>query len=253
MRVTRVALRAEVASFRHPFFVTGRQPSATFPPPSTVHGQCACALGEWPAPEDFFFGLHFTYQARAQDLEHQHLVQALGARARTTISGRAGVPEQRATTQGSIQPVPRDFLFGCALTLYLPHKVGAAFRSPAFVLTMGRSQDLAEVVAVDAIELERSARVRLEHTLLPRRLRPCLRFGTTVLLSRYVSPPPERQAEFAQYVGLHDAVYAGAGAEPNRALLDVPGVDLEDLWVDPTAPMDDDGFPRGVWLHRLRD
>jgi|SRR5579884_3337572 len=245
MRAARVTIHAPVTSFRYPFFVTGTQPTFDFPPPSTIHGHCASALGEWPDPQTFIFGLHFTYRSKLRDLEHQHVIQRAGPRERVSPDGPT------ASVSGSVQPVVREALFDARLTLYLDPSLGGAFRRPAYVVTLGRSQDLAEVVAVEDVTLERPKRARLEHTLLPQRLRPCVRFGTTVLLTRHISEPPARAASFAQYIALHEPVLVGADpAETTRAFCRVDGVDLDDLWVDPTV-VDDDGFPRGVWIHRI--
>jgi CRISPR-associated protein Cas5t len=251
MRVAKVVIRAEVTSFRHPFFVTGRQPSFDMPPPSTIFGHCASALGRWPDPRAFAFGVHFTYRARGRDLEHQHIAVALGAKAKTRVPTPSG--DERATTEITVQPVVRDFLFGATLTLYLPPELGEAFRAPVHTVVLGRSQDLAEVAPVSEVTLEeRPTRARIEHTLLPMSVRPSVRFGTTVLLSRYISEPPEREATFAQYISLHEPVFFGEGAEPNRAFVRVDGMPLDDLHCDPSE-VDDDGFPRGVWMHRLFD
>ncbi len=250
MRVTRVVVEAPVTSFRHPFFVTGRQLTFDFPPPSTILGHCASALGRWPDLDTFFFGLHFTSLARAADLEHQHITTALESGTRRSVSTPDG--PARATTEVTVQPVPRDFLFGIRMTLYLPLEVGAAFRSPVHTVVLGRSQDLAEVVEVKEIALERPGRARIEHTLLPRGLRPCVRFGTTVLLTRHISEPPKREAAFAQYIALREHVLFGDGADPHRAFVAVAGIDLDDLWMDPEYS-DDEGFLRGVWIHRLTD
>ena len=245
--VTRVRVRAPVASFRHPFFVTGKQPTALMPPPSTVFGHCGSALGYWPDPKTFFFGLHFTWQSRTVDLEHQHITQALGAKTKTFINAEEG--PVRATTEVGVQPVGREFLFNVDMTLYLPPNIGAAFRNPVHTVVLGRSQDLAEVVAVEDIELKEPEQVCLEHTILPFRVRPCLHFGTTVLLSKYVSEPPEREVVFERYIVLREPVFWGEGADPSRALVRVPGVE----WSGFCADLDfvDNGFARGVWLHRL--
>lgn len=248
--VTRVTVHAPVTSFRHPFFVVGSQPSFDMPPPSTVHGHCASALGTWPDPREFFFGIHFTFRSKARDLEHQHITSALGGKAKTQVPTPLG--PARATTEISVQPVLREFLFDARLTLYLEPRVGDAFRAPVFPMALGRSQDLAEVIAVEPVTLQRPGRARLEHTLLPRAVRPCVRFGATVLLSRFVSEPPERRADFAQYIVLHEPVFFGGDGDDPRAFDAVDGVDTSDLWCDPTV-RDDDGFDRGVWLHRLVD
>jgi CRISPR-associated protein Cas5t len=253
MRVARVAVYAPVTSFRHPFFVTGRQPTSLMPPPSTVLGHCASALGEWPDPETFFFGIHFTFRSRAQDLEHQHITEALGAKAKTSVDTPMG--PARATTAITVQPVLRDFLFDVRMTLYLPPDLGPPFRTPVHTMVLGRSQDLAEVVSVDEVELVRTTRARLAHTLLPIAVRPSVRFGSSVLLTRHISPPPERAASFGQYIVLHEPVEytaEGAGGTSNRAFLRVQGQSLDSFWCDPTV-VDDEDFTRGVWLHRVAD
>ncbi len=250
MKVTRVVVEAPVTSFRHPFFVTGRQLTFDFPPPSTIFGHCASALGKWPERDTFFFGLHFTNQARGADLEHEHITTALPPRTKTMVS--TGEGPVRATTEITVQPVRRDFLFGAKMTLYLPPEVGGAFRSPVHTVVLGRSQDLAEVVEVKDILLARSNRARIDHTLLPRYLRPCVRFGATVLLTRHISEPPARDASFAQYIALREHVHFGQGADPNREFIQVDNIPLDDLWTD-SDYVDDEDFPRGVWIHRLGD
>lgn len=250
MRVARVIIHADITSFRHPFFVTGRQPTSDIPPPSTVYGHCASALGEWPNRSDFFFGIHFTYRSRGQDLEHQHITEALSPRTPTRVSTPHGA--ERATTSITIQPVPRDFLFDATMTLYLPVDIGHAFRQPVYPVVLGRSQDLAEVVSVDEVTLQRPGRARVEHTLLPFSARRYCQFGSTVLLSRYITPSPERYAHFERYIILHDSVFLGEGADPNRSFLQFEGVTLDGLLIDPTLT-DDEGFSRGIWIHRIAD
>lgn len=268
----RVELYAPVASFRHPFFVTGHQPSFDMPPPSTVHGLCAAAAGAWPDPGDFWFGLFVTSRAKVRDLEHQHITTPLGPGTRLKVPTPPPAPgakpgEARATTEITVQPVTRDMLFDVWLTLYLPPALAEAFRAPTNVLTLGRSQDLAEVVRVTELELapveppagsrpegaERDGgRARIEHTYLPRGLRPSVRFGTTVLLTRHVSEPPARHATFEQYIMLREPVFVGAEPGEPRTLDRVEGVALDELYVD-EAVLDDEGFPRGVWRHTLVD
>lgn len=264
LSAAKVELYAPVASFRHPFFVTGHQPSFDVPPPSTVHGLCAAAAGAFPSADTFWFGLHVTSRGKVRDLEHQHITSALGAKAKTFVSTPTG--QARATTEITVQPVTREMLFDVRLTLYLPPELGDAFRAPAWPLTLGRSQDLAEVVRVSEIELsavepdggkpgasepvEPDARVRLEHTYLPRRLRPSVRFGPTVLLTRHVSEPPRRDATFEQYIVLREPVFVGGEPGEPRTLDRVEGISLDELYCDDEA-RDDEGFARGVWRHRL--
>jgi CRISPR-associated protein Cas5t len=246
MRVARVVVRAPVTSFRYPFFVTGRQPTFDVPPPSTILGQCASVLGRRPDTGAFFFGLHFTYRSRGVDLEHQHITTGSSGRTRIRVPADGG--EAPATTTATVVPCLREFLFDVTMTLYLDPGMAAAYRSPAHTLTLGRSQDLAEVACLEEVTLERGERARIEHTLLPWELRPCIPAGSTLLLTADISEPPKRQASFARFISLHDAVFLG-GPGSSRSVLRVPGIDLEDLWCD-TSILDDEGFPRGVWLHR---
>src|SRR5688572_13450319 len=102
MQVARVVIKADVTSFRHPFFVTGRQPTSDMPPPSTIYGHCASALGDWPNQSEFFFGIHFVYRSRGQDLEHQHIAEALSRRTPTRVLTPHG--DERATTSITVQP-----------------------------------------------------------------------------------------------------------------------------------------------------
>lgn len=258
MEALRVEIYAPVTSFRYPFFVVGRQPTYALPPPSTVLGHCASALGRWPDEAwraGFSFGLFFSFRSRTSDLEHEHIAKALGAKSRTEVPSPEG--PLRATTEVTVQPVVRDFLFDTRLTLYLvvepEERLGeleAAFRAPAHTVVLGRSQDLAEVVAVERVQLERPARARLERTLLPAVVRPCLRSGTMLLLTRYIGPAPERKVEFAQYIALGEPAFFGPDADPATAFLRAEGVALDALWCDPSI-RDEEQYPRGVWLHRI--
>lgn len=248
--VIKVTVQAAVTSFRHPFFVVGSQPSFDMPPPSTIHGHCASALGRYPDSKTFFFGVHFTYRSRVHDLEHQNIAVALAPKTPLRVQTPGGA--ERATTEITVQPVAREMLFGATLTLYLDPSLEEAFRAPVFPVTLGRSQDLAEVVSVERIELVRGEKVRLEHTLLPRAVRPCVRFGSTVLLTRHISEPPVREATFAQYIVLHEPVWLGGPTDTTRSFDRVEGIDLSDLFTDPSV-IDEEGCARGVWIHRLVD
>lgn len=250
MRAARVVVSAQMTSFRHPFFVTGRQPTFAMPPPSTVFGHCASALGRWPNVEGFWFGIHFTWRARVDDREHQHIASALGGRAKTMVATATG--PQRATTEITVQPVLREILFDAVMTLYLPPDLGAAFRSPAHTVVLGRSQDLAEVRGVDEVELVPAERVRIEHTILPWSVRPCVRQGSTVLLSRRIGEPPGRETEFARYVVVREPVFFGSGADASRAFVSIEGVSVDGLWCDPDPRLrDENDWPRGFFIHRI--
>jgi CRISPR-associated protein Cas5t len=248
MDVLRVRLAAPITSFRYPHFLIGKQVTYDAPPPSTVYGQVAAALGELPDPASFRFAYHFSARARASDLEHQHVISAGGA------PFLSGGEKFRTSTQGVVQPHQREFLFQPRLTLYLDRPDWfEAFRSPAFCVSLGRSQDLAEITECERIALVSRPKAYFERTLLPFSLRPILGIGTTVTMSRYIAPPPMRQASFAQYISLRERAYAGEGGEVNRVqrFLDPPA---SSYWIDPDSSIpSDQGFERGIWFHSFTD
>ena len=51
MRVAKVRILAPTASFRYPHFLVGKQITYSMPPPSTIYGHVASAVGQLPPPE----------------------------------------------------------------------------------------------------------------------------------------------------------------------------------------------------------
>ncbi len=268
-RVARIVLEAPVVSFRYPHFLIGRQPTFDMPPPSTVFGHVASALGEWPTAP-FEFAYHFRSVSRGSDLEHQHIISPYTGRGSVfTEKDPHWAPPPDAPTKGkktkkppeappigtsvqsTVQPHLRDFLFGITWTLYLdPPELADAFRSPVFPVVLGRSQDLACIARVDTVELTTVPAVYFERTILPISFRQRLAWGTTALMPSFISQPPQRNAEFAPYIVLHDRVYAGdVSLKTNRKILSGPGLDPLTLWCDPDSPVDHT-MHRGVWFHR---
>jgi CRISPR-associated protein Cas5t len=234
--VTRVTLLAPVAAFRDPFLVTGRIPSAPCPPPSTVYGLCSAALGDFPPRDRFFVGLITRHVARATDKETHHPAELHFGRATLGTSGL------RKAIESTPNAVDRDFLYGVELELYLPRPIGAAFRKPVWPMLLGRSQDLAEVVCVEDLELEQRTQVSLRDVLLPMEARALVRRGSVLALSRFIGPGPDRPAEFERYIYL---------AEREDVSIDDPRIDL---WADPSRPTDEEpALARGVWLLDLRE
>lgn len=207
MRVAKVVVEAPVTSFRYPHFLIARQISFDMPPPSTIYGHVASAVGELFPPESFRFGYSFQYQSRASDLEHQHVISPGGGR-QTFVFGGEKFP---VSVEAVVQPHQREFLFKPRLTLYLdPPHLAEAFRAPVFCVVLGRSQDLAQIVSVEETELEQADGAYLEHTLLPFSFRTSVQFGVTVQMPRYIEPPPERRTHFDRYICLRDRVFAGS-------------------------------------------
>jgi CRISPR-associated protein Cas5t len=218
------------------------------PPPSTIYGHVASAVGELIPPESFRFGYAFEFQSRASDLEHQHVISPGGSRQNFSV----GIIKFPVSVEAVVQPHLRDFLFKPRLTLYLdPPDLASAFRTPVFCVILGRSQDLAQIVSVEETDLEQASGAYLEHTLLPFSFRALVRFGVTVLMPRYIEPPPERRAHFERFISLRERLFAGivdqGGALGNRRLIEREGARGQWL-VDRSTPAHH-GVHRAVVFH----
>lgn len=231
--VAKITIEAPIASFRYPHFLIGRQITFEMPPPSTIYGHISSALGEYPEPHNLVFGYTFTYRSKASDYEHEWIL--------TEPSGKK--PEVK------MQPHLRDFLFDCRLTLYMhPIDLIGSFRTPVFPVVLGRSQDLASVICVEETVLEASSSCYFEHTLLPFSLRQKMPYGLTVLMPRYIEPPPERRPHFESYIVLHDPPVQSAD------FTTVSGEDPAYWWVDPDPNLPiRNGNRRGVFLHSFNN
>jgi CRISPR-associated protein Cas5t len=245
MRALRVVVEAPVCSFRHPHFVIGRQPSFTMPPPSTIFGHVASALGEIPTPDSFRFAYRFTYAGRAKDLEHQH---QLIAREPARFEAQGSRWDTSAGNPRGVQLGWREVLFDVRLELYLDRPDWQpAFERPAFAVVLGRSQDLATIVDVAEIELERRDHFYVEDTVLPFELRARLSHGTTVLMPRYIAPAPRREPTFAQQIVLQGRLFNDPQSQDlGRRFLQIEGEHL-DAWVDPATEAVD-GLKRGLFF-----
>lgn len=265
--VAKVTIEAPIVSFRYPHFLIGRQPTFEMPPPSTIFGQVAAALGEWPGfPISFAYA--FQSRGRASDLEHQQIISRASGNLPGNVPDPMWQPPKprpgkkltkkdqqprllQKTTEATVQPYLRDFLFDIRLELYLdPPELAAAFRSPMFTMTLGRSQDLASIRRVERIDLEPATDGYVEQTILPAEFRRRLPWGVTTLMPRYVGPPPERDPFFAPFILLRDRVYVGtAGPTMPRRILSIQGESI-DWWADPTSE-EDRGGRRLLWFHTL--
>jgi CRISPR-associated protein Cas5t len=248
MRVAKLVIEAPVTSFRYPHFLIARQVSFDMPPPSTIYGHISSAVGELIPPESFRFAYSFEFQGRASDLEHQHIISP----GRSRQSFNEGGNKYPVSVEAVVQPHLRDILFKPRLTLYLdPPDLASAFRSPVFCVVLGRSQDLAQIVSVEELDLQRSTGAYLEHTLLPFSFRPAARFGVTVLMPRYIEPPPERRAHFDRFISLRERLFAGVveeGQGLNSRRLIESGETTGPWWVDPSTPRYH-GVHRAVIFH----
>ncbi len=207
MKALRVSVDAPVASFRYPHFLVGRQVSYPAPPPTTVRGLLASALGLRACPPELAVAYRFTCLARADDLEHQHLL----------------TPRNRGL---KINPVRREMLFGCRLELLVAGGdlggLAEALHAPAFAVSLGRSQDLAAVTAHGTVDLVGAEGGYYEDTLLPGALRASVRHGLGLVMPVALGPPPERAVEFGGVVWVE-----------GRTTHEGPGP----LLVDPDSPL----------------
>jgi CRISPR-associated protein Cas5t len=252
MRVARVNITAAITSFRYPHFLVGRQVSYDMPPPSTIYGHIVSAVGDWINPTPLRFAYTFSFASKGSDLEYQHIISR-GPPDKLTREQSASFRDWRAqnplSVGGSVQPTLHDFLFQAELTLYLaPATLASAFRSPVFPVVLGRSQDLACVVSVEEMELQTVTGAYFESMLVPFSWRTKTPFGTTVLMPRFISPPPEREPVFAQYIVLRrgERLYSGdaqIAPDDRRRLLRYE--ETERWLVDPKSPIDS-GVHRGV-------
>lgn len=149
MRVLRIHIAGWTASFRNPLFVVGFQPTLPVPPLSTLYGLLSAAHGEPVTPEDVSIGFVFHSAGKARDLETVYEFGKTRLQAKPNICLREFLVD------------PELYLYTSALWLkpYLER--------PQYALLLGRSTELATVMAIDEIELAQASDVSYEGTLLP--------------------------------------------------------------------------------------
>lgn len=122
-----IEITASVVSFRDPLY-SGVQVGLPCPPPSTVAGVLASAVGGWPRmPATTRFAMVFSARGSGVDLETYHPLDARGTKSDPT-------------------PKDRDFLAEAELRVWLLEDLDMwerALRRPVWPLRFGRSQDLA--------------------------------------------------------------------------------------------------------------
>ncbi|MDP6599286.1 MAG: type I-B CRISPR-associated protein Cas5b [Candidatus Poribacteria bacterium] len=149
MKVLRAEISGWTASFRHPLFVSGFQPTLPLPPLSTLYGLLSAAHGELVFPEQVPLGYVFQAAGKSVDLETVY---------------EFGKPYLKAKSN----VCRREFLVAPQLHLYTPVlELESDLRCPHFPLLLGRSTELATVVKMQVIELAAAAQVNYQNTLLP--------------------------------------------------------------------------------------
>lgn len=237
MQVLKVTAEGLTTSFRYPHFMQGVQPTYEMPPPATIYGHVCSALGEWFDPRGIRFAVHFTFQARFEDIEHTLIV--------TPSTGKVPGSTLPKVAEAQVNPFARGILFRPRLVLYLNRPEWAdRFRSPRYPVALGRSQDLFTYARVEVVTLEEAERVYFEHTLAPYDLARRTGRGVAVLMPRFVHYEDRRRPVFSRYVILHRRVRWGDPSDFLRFETDRP----MKFWVDPTAP-EVDGHRLGLFFH----
>lgn len=222
MRVLKIVAEGLTTSFRYPQFMQQIHPSYPMPPPATIYGHIASALGEWFDPTGVQFAYHFTYAARVTDLEHIIVL--------SPATGNLKGSQIPKVLEGGVNPFERELFFRPHLTLYINRPDWEpAFRSPRYAVVLGRSQDLFTYISVSAIELQKSETAYFEHTLLPYSTTRYTHRGFAVLMPRYLDYSHQRRPVFARYFvvqeKIHSTDFLWFGEHPP-----------ESYWSDPASP-----------------
>jgi CRISPR-associated protein Cas5t len=234
MRVLKVVAEGLTTSFRYPHFMQQVHPSYQMPPPATIYGHIASALGEWFDPAGVQFAYHFTHQGSVQDMEH---IIVLGA-----ATGKLPDTSIPKVLEGNVNPFQRELLFQPRLTLYINRpEWESAFRSPRYAVVLGRSQDLFSYTQVEVVNLQSAERAYFEHTLLPHTMAIKVGRGVTVLMPRYLDNTRNRAPTFSRYVILQERVYSD-----KFYTFDAAGPSM--YWIDPSAPVNENA-PLGLTFH----
>jgi len=234
MRVLKITAEGLTTSFRYPHFMIGVQPTYEMPPPATLYGHVASALGEWFDPQGVRFALRFTYLRKGADVETTILL--------TPANGRLPGSSAPKVLEGQANPFNREILFFPRLTLYLDRpEWEEAFRHPRYAVCLGRSQDLFTYQRVEVVDLQPAEQVYLEHTLLPYEFTRFTAAGRSVLMPRYLDYRRLRHPTFERYLVLNRRIHT---RRPEH-FLRFEGESLPQWWADPSEPWVE-GDPFGV-------
>jgi CRISPR-associated protein Cas5t len=223
MRVLKVVAEGSVTSFRYPHFMQQIHPTFEMPPPATIYGHIASALGEWFDPAGVKFAYHFTHAGKVTDIEHIMVL--------SSASGKIKGTDLPKVLEGNVNPFERALLFQPRLTLYINRpEWELPFRSPRYAVVLGRSQDLFTYTNVSVVDLAQAEHAYFEHTLLPHSATRQTTRGYAVTMPRYLDYANQRQPTFARYFIIRERVdsredFLWFGIKPK-----------EQYWIDPTTP-----------------
>lgn len=250
MRVLRIEMDGVTTSFRHPHFLIGRQPSYPLPPPATILGHIASALGSWPTPDAIQFAYSFRSVGKVDDLENIYATE-IGGSVPREAKDRWPYPVNITAT---MNPVPRELIFRPHLTLYLdaPDMLDAlyeAFRQPRYMVVLGRSQDLASYRSVELIETAEDERGYLDGTLIRWRERQRFRVGAGMVMPRYIDPDDRRRVIWSPYLIVEAAALVAPVGQAESGSAWVAAEPGERFSVDPESPERAGDFRRILHWH----
>lgn len=248
MQALHIEMDGLTTSFRLPHIHVGRQVTYRLPPPSTILGQIAAALGGWPDRRRLSFAYSFRALARLDDVEATWVTEVGGA---VPTGDKLRFPH-RVNVSATMNPYKRKILYGPHLDLYLQTSDGLddlfqAFRSPRYMVLLGRSQDLAGYRRVELIESEQASEGYVEGALLP--IAEGSRFPTAfpMTMPRFIDPEDRRRVDWAPYLLLEGRATIKTNNEPGpaRALAHFG----ERFDIDPGSPQLDGLHRILVWHH----
>lgn len=235
MRVLKITAEGLTTSFRYPYYMIGVQPTYEMPPPATLYGHIAGALGEWFDPRGVRFAVRFSYRRKHTELETTYLLSASGG----SLKGFPNIPKR---LEGEANPLKREILFFPRLVLYLNRpEWESAFRSPRYAACLGRSQDLITYRKVETLELPQVDSAYFENTLLPYDFVQFTAAGRSVLMPRWLDAANQRHPAFQRYLILQRRIHT-------RDLILPANASLPPIYADPGEPRQQDA-PLGLVFH----
>ncbi|MCL4871750.1 MAG: CRISPR-associated protein Cas5 [Anaerolineae bacterium] len=225
MQVLKIVAEGLTTSFRYPHFIQQVQPSFSMPPPATIYGHIASALGEWFDPQGVQFAYHFTYAAKTRDIEHTIIL--------SSSSGKLKGSGEAKVLEGNVNPFKREIFFFPRLTLYLNRiEWEAAFRNPRYAVVLGRSQDLFAYRHIEVTTLVQADKAYFEHTLLPYQTNRYTNRGVAVTMPRYLDNQQKRFPSFSRYFIVQERIHSDSRDD----FLWIGEKRSERFWIDPSSP-----------------
>ena len=152
MKMYKIIFKSKTAFFRNDVTSTSYQESFNCPPLSTIYGMIAAAYGEYRYDVDM--GYVFEYEAKCVDYEltlsklnenNKNYFKYKRIYEKYINDDRFDRNDILRGCMGT-QPIKREILFNCTLTLYISKKeIAESFLNPYYSLLLGRSEDLVKI------------------------------------------------------------------------------------------------------------